>query len=68
MLGSTDVQWHLGLQQHNGPDARGFQESFALIPGCCNHYGWEPTVKAIPEEWPIGSFPIHAKNGRNCVV
>jgi hypothetical protein len=35
-------KWHLGLKSENNPAARGFDRSFALLPGCSNHYGWEP--------------------------
>ena len=35
-------KWHLGLRPENNPAARGFDRSFALLPGCSNHYGWEP--------------------------
>lgn len=32
-------KWHLGLKKEYGPAARGFDKSFALLPGCANHYG-----------------------------
>jgi arylsulfatase len=32
-------KWHLGLKKEFGPQARGFKRSFALLPGCANHYG-----------------------------
>jgi arylsulfatase len=32
-------KWHLGLKRELGPSARGFERSFALLPGCANHYG-----------------------------
>ena len=35
-------KWHLGLRPENNPAARGFDRSFALLPGTSNHYGWEP--------------------------
>ncbi|KAJ6594183.1 alkaline-phosphatase-like protein [Mycena capillaripes] len=35
-------KWHLGLKPEYLPDQRGFDRSFALLPGCANHYGWEP--------------------------
>ncbi|KAJ3782438.1 alkaline-phosphatase-like protein [Lentinula aff. detonsa] len=35
-------KWHLGLKPAYIPDKRGFDRSFALLPGCSNHYGWEP--------------------------
>lgn len=32
-------KWHLGLKKEYGPHMRGFERSFALLPGCANHYG-----------------------------
>lgn len=32
-------KWHLGLKKEYGPAKRGFGRSFALLPGCANHYG-----------------------------
>ncbi|CEL03757.1 hypothetical protein ASPCAL04903 [Aspergillus calidoustus] len=49
-------KWHLGLRSSQGPWERGFQKAFAMLPGCSNHYGWEP----VQERFPIGGRPIHA--------
>jgi arylsulfatase A-like enzyme len=35
-------KWHLGLTLERAPAARGFERSFALLPGAANHYGFEP--------------------------
>jgi len=35
-------KWHLGLKPEHHPIARGFQKSYALLPGCANHYAYEP--------------------------
>lgn len=35
-------KWHLGLRTDQLPGARGFDRSFTLLPGCANHYGYEP--------------------------
>lgn len=35
-------KWHLGLKPEHHPVKRGFKKSFALLPGCANHYGHEP--------------------------
>ncbi len=32
-------KWHLGMQREHFPASRGFDRSFALLPGCANHYG-----------------------------
>ncbi|KAJ5775488.1 alkaline-phosphatase-like protein [Penicillium nucicola] len=52
-------KWHLGLRASQGPWERGFQKALAMLPGCCNHYGWEP----VQERFPVGGSPIHAENG-----
>ena len=36
-------KWHLGLKPQHHPIARGFVRSFALLPGCANHYGMPPS-------------------------
>ncbi|KAL1851674.1 hypothetical protein Daus18300_012483 [Diaporthe australafricana] len=53
-------KWHLGMRASQGPWQRGFQKAFAMLPGCCNHYGWEP----VQERFPIGGRPIHAEEGK----
>ncbi|KAK3702386.1 hypothetical protein LTR37_014960 [Vermiconidia calcicola] len=42
-------KWHLGLKPEYSPKARGFNKSFALLPGCANHYGYEPPYESIDE-------------------
>ena len=37
-------KWHLGLTPEHAPCSRGFTKSFSLLPGCANHYGWEPQL------------------------
>jgi arylsulfatase A-like enzyme len=32
-------KWHLGIRKEHHPQNRGFDKSFALIPGCANHFG-----------------------------
>ncbi|KAI9362564.1 alkaline-phosphatase-like protein [Zopfochytrium polystomum] len=57
-------KWHLGLTEESSPAARGFDKSFALLPGAGNHYAYEPvvsngegpTIKMLP--------PLYAENGR----
>jgi arylsulfatase len=41
-------KWHLGLTADRAPGARGFEKSFALLPGAANHYGWEPEAQPKP--------------------
>ncbi|KAA8735396.1 arylsulfatase [Acinetobacter qingfengensis] len=40
-------KWHLGLKPEFFPYQKGFERSFALLPGAANHYRFEPN---IPEE------------------
>ena len=35
-------KWHLGWKDEYIPASRGFDKSWALLPGCSNHFGWEP--------------------------
>lgn len=35
-------KWHLGFREQHLPSARGFHQSWGLLPGCSNHFGWEP--------------------------
>ncbi|KFY63529.1 hypothetical protein V497_01979 [Pseudogymnoascus sp. VKM F-4516 (FW-969)] len=45
-------KWHLGLKKEYSPQARGFDKSFALLPGCANHYGYEPQYEDPVNEPP----------------
>ncbi|HJW42314.1 MAG TPA: arylsulfatase [Rhizomicrobium sp.] len=35
-------KWHLGMTLETSPHARGFERSFALLPGAANHYAISP--------------------------
>lgn len=41
-------KWHLGLEATQTPAARGFQKSFALLPGAGNHYAYDPEKDGEP--------------------
>ena len=60
-------KWHLGLKPDNNPAARGFDKSFALLPGCTNHWGFEPQF-----EDPFSFFDripvLYSENGKRSVV
>lgn len=45
-------KWHLGLRKDKSPFARGFDRSFALLPGASNHFGWEPQLQDDEPEAP----------------
>ena len=59
-------KWHLGLRKDKSPCARGFERSFALLPGSANHYGWEPQLEDDVEEAPkpfSHLYPLHMEDG-----
>ena len=59
-------KWHLGLRKDKSPWARGFEKSFALLPGASNHFGWEPQLKAGVIEAPkpfSTNYPLHMEDG-----
>ncbi|KAI1333069.1 alkaline-phosphatase-like protein [Xylariaceae sp. FL0255] len=59
-------KWHLGLTKEKSPWARGFERSFALMPGSSNHFGWEPQLEKSVIEAPgpfRGNIPLHTKDG-----
>ncbi|KLO84818.1 putative Arylsulfatase [Fusarium fujikuroi] len=35
-------KWHLGMTPDVSPSARGFKKSFGFLPGCGNHFNYEP--------------------------
>ncbi|WVF67032.1 hypothetical protein IAT40_001775 [Kwoniella sp. CBS 6097] len=45
-------KWHLGFRDEHLPSARGFHKSWALLPGCNNHFGWEPAYQNGEGGWP----------------
>ncbi|EXJ71077.1 arylsulfatase [Cladophialophora psammophila CBS 110553] len=38
-------KWHLGSESGQFPCDRGFEKSFALLPGAANHYGYETQLE-----------------------
>ena len=59
-------KWHLGLRKDKSPLARGFQRSFALLPGASNHFGWEPQLEEGTNEAPRPfslTYPLHVQDG-----
>lgn len=41
-------KWHLGKNPEDNPHQKGFEHSFALIPGAGNHYNAHGIVKSTP--------------------
>ncbi|OAA71812.1 arylsulfatase [Akanthomyces lecanii RCEF 1005] len=65
-------KWHLGRTPERFPSARGFERSFALLPGAANHFGYEPILdeqdelpnwlQQIPSVYVEGDENIHPKS------
>lgn len=60
-------KWHLGLKPENGPSARGFDRSFALLPGCTNHFGFEPQFEN-PMDFFVRIPVLYAEDGKRKVI
>lgn len=43
-------KWHLGLTVETSPWARGFDRSFALLPGAANHFASSPDTRDDPSQ------------------
>ncbi|KAF2141487.1 uncharacterized protein K452DRAFT_351564 [Aplosporella prunicola CBS 121167] len=59
-------KWHLGLTPERSPKARGFERSFAHLPACSNHYGYEPQLEApdkIPDFMTMSYIALHSEDG-----
>ncbi|KAI9714724.1 MAG: hypothetical protein M1820_000013 [Bogoriella megaspora] len=59
-------KWHLGLTPERSPKARGFEKSFAHLPACSNHYGFEPQLQGqdkIPEFMTMSFIALHSEDG-----
>ena len=59
-------KWHLGLRRDKSPCARGFERSFALLPGSSNHFGWEPQLEEDVVEAPrpfSHVYSLHMEDG-----
>lgn len=73
-------KWHLGLKPENNPAARGFDRSFALLPGCSNHCEYAIDSKAYsdgyePQFAPADSHqffaripPLYSEDGRRATI
>ncbi|KAL6874321.1 alkaline phosphatase-like protein [Trichoderma longibrachiatum] len=61
-------KWHLGLQKHHLPIKRGFKKSLALLPGCANHYAYEPEYQDPSTEpgrfFETATRALHAEDDR----
>ncbi|KAJ4863384.1 sulfatase domain-containing protein [Trichoderma breve] len=61
-------KWHLGLQKQHLPIKRGFKKSLALLPGCANHYAYEPEYQDPTSEpgrfFETATRALHAEDDR----
>lgn len=58
-------KWHLGLTLDTAPSARGFQRTYSLLPGCANHYGYEPQLEErIPRFFETAVAALHEEDGK----
>lgn len=58
-------KWHLGLKPERSPNARGFERSFALLPACSNHYGYQPEEekqKGLPPFLEMSVIALHMED------
>lgn len=39
-----------------------------MLPGCCNHYGWEPVLEQGYPGNKVGGRPIHVEEGRSVKI
>ena len=53
-------KWHLGWKEGFLPHNRGFDRSFAMVPGSSNHWGWEPHFEAETGSRPGKFMPGHS--------
>ncbi|OJJ00794.1 hypothetical protein ASPVEDRAFT_27508 [Aspergillus versicolor CBS 583.65] len=60
-------KWHLGLKPENGPSQRGFDRSFALLPGRTNHFGFEPQFEN-PMDFFVRIPVLCAEDGKRKVI
>ena len=51
-------KWHLGLGPTQTPDQRGFEQSFALLPGAASHFG---DARGVIEQAPIARYIENGK-------
>jgi arylsulfatase A-like enzyme len=59
-------KWHLGLTPSKSPQAYGFEHSFAHLPACSNHYGYEPQLQGqdkTPGFMTMSFIALHSEDG-----
>jgi arylsulfatase A-like enzyme len=60
-------KWHLGTEEQHSPPFKGFDRSFAMLNGCCNHYAWEPPLEKkqdIPPFFSTNTAAYHREDGK----
>ncbi|KIL92321.1 arylsulfatase [Fusarium avenaceum] len=57
-------KWHLGLTPDVSPSARGFKKSFAFLPGCGNHFNYEPQFEGDQDTMLLTSDGFWLEDGK----
>ncbi|WZH49530.1 alkaline phosphatase-like protein [Fusarium acuminatum] len=57
-------KWHLGLTPDVSPSARGFKKSFAFLPGCGNHFNYEPQFEVDQDTMLLTSDGFWMEDGK----
>ncbi|CAF4202279.1 unnamed protein product, partial [Rotaria sp. Silwood2] len=58
-------KWHLGMNPSQIPAQRGFDDSFALLPGAGNHYNYEISIPIFPQVYVRNSIYIDQNTLKN---
>ncbi|KAJ5201862.1 arylsulfatase [Penicillium cinerascens] len=60
-------KWHLGLKQERAPHSRGFNRSFAMLPGSSNHFNYRPegeVKNGTPQFLDTSLICLHNEDGK----
>ncbi|KAM3554334.1 hypothetical protein ARSEF4850_006504 [Beauveria asiatica] len=58
-------KWHLGMTPDVSPSARGFKKSFGFLPGCGNHFNYEPQFDQTEDTMLLTSDGFWMENEEN---
>ncbi|KAI5459521.1 putative arylsulfatase [Mariannaea sp. PMI_226] len=59
-------KWHLGLKPERSPHARGFNRSYAMLPGSSNHFNYRPegeVKNGTPKFLDTSLIALHSEDG-----
>ncbi|CAL5869146.1 uncharacterized protein PFLUO_LOCUS3374 [Penicillium psychrofluorescens] len=60
-------KWHLGLKPERAPHVRGFNRSFAMLPGSSNHFNYRPegeVKNGTPQFLDTSLICLHNEDGK----